>query len=563
MFRLGSVSLFGILLIAHPIASAGNPPDDPNFNKVVSVQAAMVRARTLLGEMQAQKAVAVLEEQLSKVNGNPQYLSLLRDAYRAYVRDLCLAGQPDQARRYLDRLCILDPNAAHDPSLRPHVETPLRKFELDPAKQTKPGLPTWKIPALPNPFARKEEANAAPAAKATIRAQAEDPIVDDPFGRNNQREMPTDASKTAQARGLLSRGVNEFKLARYAEARTCFEQAYQTDRGSLEACREQWAYCIIKGVTEAMDQPGALPAKLPELQKQVEGAIRMAPTKMMAVGQELLQTLDQRAKTGGGPPQVQVTALKIKHMGANREGWQVAQTQYFRIFHKQNSEFAERVAQIAETTRATMYRKWFDCDAIDWQPTCELILHPNAASYTQMTEVPSNSPGHSRIESDPSGRVIARRLDLRHDINGMMDAILPHETTHVVLAGMFGASHVPRWADEGIAVLSEPDEKIDQHRRNLLKNHSDGLLFGLKELMELKDYPQPRRIGAFYAQSVVLVEFLTQQRNPKVLTDFIKDGLRHGYEASLQRHYNMTFAQLEQLWQQQVINNPGRFVAPK
>jgi len=48
-----------------------------------------------------------------------------------------------------------------------------------------------------------------------------------------------------------------------------------------------------------------------------------------------------------------------------------------------------------------------------------------------------------------------------------------------------------------------------------------------------------------------------------VLTDFIKDGLRHGYEASLQRHYNMTFAQLEQLWQQQVINNPGRFVAPK
>src|SRR5262249_32975622 len=403
-----------------------NPPDDPNFNKVLSVQAAMVRARALLGEMQSKKAVEVLEEQLSKVNGNPQYLSLLRDAYRAYVRDLCLAGQPVQARRYLDRLCIPDRGPAKDPSLRPPAETPPRQFEPNPAKQAKPGLPTWKIPGLPNPFAKKEEAKAAPAAKATIRAQAEDPIVEDPFGRNNQRDMPIDASKTAQARGLLSRGVNEVKLARYAGARTCFEQAYQADRSSLEACREQWAYCIIKGVTEAMDQPGAVSAKLPELQKQVESAIQMAPTKMMAVGQELLQTLDQRAKAGGGQPQIQVTALKIKHMGANREGWQVAQTPYFRIFHKQNNEFAERVAQIAETTRATMYRKWFDCEGVDWQPTCELILHPNAASYTQMTEVPGNSPGHSRIESDPSGLVIARRLDLFDDSHGMIDCVLAH-----------------------------------------------------------------------------------------------------------------------------------------
>ena len=155
-----------------------------------------------------------------------------------------------------------------------------------------------------------------------------------------------------------------------------------------------------------------------------------------------------------------------------------------------------------------MYRKWFDAEGVEWTPICELIVHPNAAAYTQMTGVPTNSPGHSRIESDPSGRVTARRLDLRMDIAGMMDAVLPHETTHVVLAGMFDSFHVPRWADEGIAVLSEPDTKIDQHRRNLLKNQKEGHLFGLKELMELKDYPHPRQIGAFYAQSVVLVEFL-------------------------------------------------------
>ncbi len=555
MFRLGSISASGLALIAFALVSA-NPPDDPHFNKALSVQAAMVRARSLLSEMQPHKAVDVLEEQLAKVNGNPQYLSLLRDAYRAHIRELYLAGQPEQAKRYLDRLCILDPNAANDPSLRPQAETPPRNFEPDP-KQVKQMFPTWKVPTLSNPFAKKEEPHATPA-KATIRLLGDNATIEDPFDRKNQRAMPIDSNKTAIARELLTRGVADFKEARYAEARICFEQAYQTESSSLDACREQWAYCIIKGVSVTMEQPGVLPEKLPELQKQVAGAIQMAPTKMMKVGQELLQTLEQRANAS---PPVAVSVLKCKHLGKNREGWEVTETAHFRIFHKQDNAFAERAGQVAESTRATMYRKWFAAESIDWQPTCELILHPSASSYTHMTGVPNQSPGHSRIECDPSGRVTSRRMDLRNDIAGMMEAVLPHETTHVVLAGMFDGFHVPRWADEGIAVLSEPNEKIDLHRRKLLGHHKDGQLFGLKELMELKDYPQPRRIGAFYAQSVVLVEFLTKQRGAKVLAEFVKDGLRHGYETSLQRHYNMTFTQLESLWQQEVLSNTERYAA--
>ena len=45
--------------------------------------------------------------------------------------------------------------------------------------------------------------------------------------------------------------------------------------------------------------------------------------------------------------------------------------------------------------------------------------------------------------------------------------MLPHEATHVVLAGQFGDQPVPRWADEGMAVLTEPRDKIDRHLRNL------------------------------------------------------------------------------------------------
>jgi tetratricopeptide (TPR) repeat protein len=567
MFRFACLPLVGMVLFAFTRISTGNPPDEPNsrFEKDLQVQNAMTRAQVLLIQNDAKKAVEILEEQLPNVNGNPAYLLRLRDAYRTYVTDLSLQGQPDLAKRYFDRLCILDPNAVNDPAFRSQPEASPRKFAAEPApKPSVVQFPSFKLPTLPNPFAKKDDPKGPPIIKPSVaRATSEDEATVDPFEAKFQRTMPSEPSKgqpqSVPPRELLTKAEVEFKRERYAEARMYFEQAYQADQSSMEACRVQWAYCIIKGVSEEMDRPGVLPAKLPELKKQVESAIGMAPGQLLATGQTLLARLDERANA----PKVAVKGLTVKHWGQNKEGWQVAETKHFRIFHRQDNEKAERLAMIAEETRATMYRKWFDADEVEWQPQCEVILHPSGTSYTQMTGVPANSPGHSRVESDPSGRIISRRVDVRLDIATMADAVLPHEATHVVLAGMFGNAPVPRWADEGIAVLSEPDEKIDLHRRNLLKHHKDGLLFGLKELMELKDYPHPRQIGAFYAQSVVLVEFLVQKGGPKKLTEFVKDGVRQGYDAALQRHYNMTFTQLDHAWQQQVISQSERVAAQK
>jgi hypothetical protein len=37
-----------------------------------------------------------------------------------------------------------------------------------------------------------------------------------------------------------------------------------------------------------------------------------------------------------------------------------------------------------------------------------------------------------------------------------MTSALPHELTHVVLAEKFTRKQIPRWANEGMAILSEP-----------------------------------------------------------------------------------------------------------
>jgi len=123
----------------------------------------------------------------------------------------------------------------------------------------------------------------------------------------------------------------------------------------------------------------------------------------------------------------------------------------------------------------------------------------------------------------------------------------------VVLAGHFDQHAVPRWADEGIATLSEPPERLEKYRRALSQLARTGQLFTLRELLTLEQYPDRRRIDVFYAQSVSLVEFLTQQRDATTLTAFVRDGLRQGYEASLQKHYGWNLDELQMRWQQRVL----------
>ncbi len=132
----------------------------------------------------------------------------------------------------------------------------------------------------------------------------------------------------------------------------------------------------------------------------------------------------------------------------------------------------------------------------------------------------------------------------------MCIGVLPHEVTHVVLAGRFPAA-LPRWADEGMAVLSEPRDRIERHLRNLPMHAEQRQLFHVGQLMMFnKEYPDPQLIGPFYAQSVSLVEYLSQLRGPQVFAQFMADGMRGNYETALRKHYGVqSFQDLDAAWQ--------------
>src|SRR5206468_7649581 len=138
----------------------------------------------------------------------------------------------------------------------------------------------------------------------------------------------------------------------------------------------------------------------------------------------------------------------------------------FRILHADEA-LAQRAARVAEATREEQSRRWTGArPQSPWSPRCDIYLYPSSALYHQMTGQPEDSPGFSTMGLN-GGRVVARRVNLRADHPNLLVAVLPHEVTHVILADLFPSQQIPKWADEGMAVLSEPAAEQDRRLADL------------------------------------------------------------------------------------------------
>ena len=163
------------------------------------------------------------------------------------------------------------------------------------------------------------------------------------------------------------------------------------------------------------------------------------------------------------------------------------------------------------------------------------------------TEQPEDSPGFSTIESN-GNRVITRRMNLRADHPQVLAAILPHEVTHVVLADLFTTQQIPRWADEGIAVLSEPSAEQEPAAAELHEPLEAGRVFDLRKLMSM-DYPDAKDWSLYYAQSVSLDAIPGRTRTARAI-DPVRAGIqRKGIEAAFAGTYRIGgFAELQERW---------------
>jgi len=457
----------------------------PSINSALVVQNALYQGRQELAKGNAGRAVELLEANLHLINGNKDYLAVLRDAYWSLLKDLQRQGGEAEAKEVLRRLRILDPQA-----------------EL-------PGLPV----------------------EAVAKGNEKKPAPDDPF----QQTPILDRASNARVDDALK----AFQSRNYAEAARLFAKANETDPSSIGEHQASWAYCRLYLVIQKLNDDED-PKSLKTLEQEVEQALALAKTQVQLTefGLQVQQRLRDRLRSGvvrgAAPERVDST-----------DGWELTESANFRVLHRQKKEFAERVLAIAEETRTAQFEKWFGPAPSEWTPRCDVFVYGDAAEYAAATRQPAQSPGHSTVEF-AEGKIRRRRLDVVGNNLNLLTSTVPHEVTHVVLADLFPDPQLPRWADEAMAILAEPRPQIDKYLRALPRCKQDGTLFGVHQLLPMNEFPESKRITAFYCQSVALVDMLVKEKDPRTFAMFLRTAQRYGYEKALERSYAIrSYAELQ------------------
>ncbi len=534
--------------------------------------------------------IARLEPVLPQARGDTRVLALLRSAYRGESRRLIAAGDSRAAQKYIERLRLLEDVApADDPPAESPTAGPKQKTtaHADSSVAT-PANTGWRssrsdptsLPVTVDPGASTA---ASPAARVVAVRSGGAPVATAKSvasAATSARNLEGNEADAEQAEDWVKQADALFLATEYAQAAAMYDRAHRAVPSSVAPIKDRWAYCRLARVVDHINRRPS-EREWATIKTEVQAILQLVPDHQYTVS--LLRMADQHAGTlvaetrsgatiratepesdraveRGSENLLATLASRIglaKTDDATRQsiwrrfrsgGWKVLETSNFRIHHNDDS-LAGPIADIAEGTRFEVYRTWFGREpASNWQPKCDIFVHNTADSYVRATNQGPGSPGYSTTGSD-RGRIVSRRVDVRRDGPDVVTAILPHEITHVVMADRFNGRPLPRWADEGVAVLTEPAEKRIAHLRILDGKNSRSGMFTARQLMTMADYPPGGQWGMFYAESVSLVDFLVAQRGPTQFIEFMASAVQNGYEAELKRVYGFAnYDELDRAW---------------
>lgn len=183
---------------------------------------------------------------------------------------------------------------------------------------------------------------------------------------------------------------------------------------------------------------------------------------------------------------------------------------------------ARKFGEAAEYYRQVKAREWLGQEMPNWQRPCPLRV-----------EIAPDGPSGATT-FDFNQNPIYQYMQIRGREDRLLNSVLPHEITHTVFAHYF-RQPVPRWADEGGAVLSEDDIERQRHDQLCRQLLNAGKAHKLWHLFNLKDYPND--VMVVYAEGFSIVRFLVDQSDRQAFLKFVAHGMRHGWDNAVQAHY--------------------------
>lgn len=234
-----------------------------------------------------------------------------------------------------------------------------------------------------------------------------------------------------------------------------------------------------------------------------------------------------------------------------RQGsWWIAVSENFQVCSQRSLEEAKFAALRCEELRTAVNGAWkLSMNTASWRPRCQVLLYPNARSYVASVGPGSEATVGSSLVKPRTGPIFSRRIDLRADVSHYLEAALPHELCHLLVADRFRDRPAPLWYDEGLALLADQPEKLKLHQRDLREGVRQGIAFRVPELMSAKTYPASNRMGVFYGQCAALTQRLLELGAPAQLHEFVSIIPTVGVNGALRSTYGIgSLAELEQTW---------------
>lgn len=230
--------------------------------------------------------------------------------------------------------------------------------------------------------------------------------------------------------------------------------------------------------------------------------------------------------------------------------WRLVESPNFRCWSQLPEADARRLAESCEALRTQLRTQWItNVEQSTWTPKCDVCVHPSRTAYNSLLNRPGDLSVGSTSMRFEQGRTVVRRIDLRADASDWSNAALPHELSHVVLGERFSGHALPRWADEGIAMLSESTEKHRERLENLQDIVAARSTLAVSDLVALNRMPAAHQRDAFYGQSLGLASMFLRKGTPAKFADFIEASIDVGIDRALQQHYAISgVAALQKEW---------------
>ncbi len=205
-----------------------------------------------------------------------------------------------------------------------------------------------------------------------------------------------------------------------------------------------------------------------------------------------------------------------------------------------NAQVAEQVGQWAEYYRKEKAMQWIGREMPLWPDPCPIKV-----------KVTIGGAGGATSFNFMHGQVW-QTMTIEGPLDRLLQSVLPHEVTHTVFGHYFRCP-VPRWADEGGAVLSEDDLERGRHDQMVRQILNGGKAMPLRRLFSLRDYP--RDVGALYAEGYSVADFLVTTSSRPAFLAFVAQGMQYDWDSAVQTHYRyQNVEQLEQAWKEHLIN---------